>query len=48
MVSDLRKINGSEKTGILKMSRSISNNKVFRIIHQSITGLFEEEVDLLK
>ncbi len=48
MVSDLRKINGSEKTGSLKMSRSISNNKVFSIIHQSVTGLFEEEVDLLK
>ena len=46
--SDLRDINGSEKTGMLKMSRLISKHKKFMLIHQSVTGLFEKEVDLLK
>lgn len=44
---NLKLIGLSNRTGITKFSKKI-NFKEFKLINQSITGLFENEVDLLK
>lgn len=46
--SDLRKINGSKQSGVYTQGRNISNCEYFKLIHQSITGLFENEVDVIE
>ncbi len=47
---NLEKIGGKSKSGIVTISTSItkkSKYKSFKIINQSVTGLFENEIDLL-
>ena len=46
--SNIEKLNKVKQAGIIIISNSITNSKSFKLIHQSITGLFEKEVDLLK
>ena len=43
-------LGGSKKTGILTSTKTIDPSKgkhSFHLIHQSITGVFEQEIDLL-
>ena len=47
LTADLRLIGGSKKTGVMRVSKNL-NNKEFTIINQSPTGMFTNEVDLLK
>ena len=47
-LSDLSAISGSKFAGSLSESKNISNWSSARLIHQSITGLFEQVVDLKK
>ncbi len=44
---DLREIGGSKASGTCKISKKISGNDEFKLINQSVTGLFENEIDLL-
>lgn len=46
--ADLSSINGSKQAGAFTVSKNLSTNQSVRLIHQSATGLFESEVDLLK
>lgn len=46
--ADLTKIQESSKTGIMRISKNISNAEEFKLIHQSPAGLYEREIDLLK
>lgn len=41
-------IGGKKKTGVVFLSNKFKDFKEFKLINQSITGLFENEVDLLK
>lgn len=45
--SDLRFLNESKNCGIIKMSKKIMNNEEVVLIHQSVTGLYRAEVNLL-
>lgn len=47
--ADLKLLNGKAGIGILYTSKNLNNRKehTFRLIHQSVTGFFEQEVDLL-
>ena len=47
--ADLKLLNGKAGIGILLTSKNLNNMKghTFRLIHQSVTGFFEQEVDLL-
>ena len=38
----------SGNSGVVKFNKNIINNKSVYIINQSVTGLFEEKIDLLK
>lgn len=38
----------TEATGIMRINSKIDNNTEFKLISQSVTGLFESETDLLK
>lgn len=44
---DLREIGLSKKAGVIHINKKL-NVKEFKLINQSVTGLFENEVDLLK
>lgn len=44
---NLLNIGGKAKTGVTKLNKKISNYNSIVLINQSITGLFEKEVDLL-
>lgn len=48
-LADLKLIGGSNNTGIIRMSKNLTskNSDSFKLIHQSVTGFFEREVDLL-
>ena len=46
--SNLKLIKGAGSAGIITLSKTISNCKKLSIIYQSPTGLFEQEIDLLK
>ncbi len=46
--ADLRKINQSKSVGILKNNKKINNNESFELINQSITGIYENKVNLLE
>lgn len=41
-------IGGKKKTGVVFLSNKFKDFKEFKLINQSMTGLFENEVDLLK
>lgn len=45
---DLTAIGGAKDTGTLKIGKNISELSKISIINQSPTGLFEQEIDLLK
>ena len=45
--ADLTLIGESKNTGVMLTSKNITKNKTFELINQSVTGLFEERVDLL-
>ena len=45
---DLKLIGGSPNTGVMLISKKITGNTEYKLINQSVTGLFETEVDLLK
>lgn len=46
--ADLTRIGGAGKSGVLIMSKNISKSKEFILINQSVTGIFENRIDLLK
>jgi CRISPR-associated endonuclease Csn1 len=43
----LKEIGGSAKTGVTLISKKVSGYKDFKLINNSITGMYEKEVDLL-
>jgi CRISPR-associated endonuclease Csn1 len=45
--ADLREIGGSAKTGVTLVSKKVSGYTEFKLIHDSVTGLYKKEVDLL-
>ena len=45
--ADLTLIGLSKQTGTMKISKNITNCKEYILINQSVTGLFEQKVDLL-
>ena len=47
VTADLTLINGSKIAGNMALSKNITNAKSAFLIHQSITGLFEQKIDLL-
>ena len=47
MKVDLREIGGSVNSGTCRCSKNITNYKEFRLIQQSITGLYSCEKDLM-
>ena len=48
--ADLKALNGKAGIGILRLSKNIENYREhsLRMIHQSVTGVYEQEVDLLE
>ena len=38
----------TDTTGIMRINSKIDNNTEFKLISQSVTGLFESETDMLK
>lgn len=46
--ANLKLIGGPASAGILVLNTNISNCKSVSIIHQSVTGIYEQEIDLLK
>lgn len=46
LTADLRLINGSKQAGKMLISRNVSSFDEFKLIHQSPTGIFSQEVDL--
>jgi CRISPR-associated endonuclease Csn1 len=47
ITADLRLIGGSKSAGSTKINSKISDYETAKLIHQSPTGIFEQEVDLL-
>ena len=45
--ADLKAIGGPGRAGVLGMNKSIDKISQISIIHQSPTGIFEQEIDLL-
>lgn len=45
--ADLTAIGGVKKTGVATLNKVISDKQEFKLINQSITGLYENEIDLL-
>lgn len=45
--ADLTLLELSKQTGTMKISKNITDSKEFILINQSVTGLFEQKVDLL-
>ena len=48
--ADLKLLCGKSGIGVLRTSRNLTSDEGndFHIIHQSVTGIFEQEVDLIK
>lgn len=47
ITADLTLIGGSKAAGGIKINKMISKYSSAKLIHQSVTGLFEQEIDLL-
>ena len=47
-ISNLEKLNGKKQVGTIYLSQKLPSNGTFVLVYQSVTGLFEKEVDLLK
>ena len=45
--ADLREIGESANTGVMLMSKNITKLQEIKLIHQSVTGIYEQQVDLL-
>lgn len=45
---NLEKLGGSKKTGVSLVSKKITDKKSFELINMSVTGLYENKVDLLR
>jgi CRISPR-associated endonuclease Csn1 len=45
--ADLKEIGGSAKTGETRINKKLSESTEIKLINQSVTGLYEKEVDLL-
>lgn len=48
VTADLSLIGGASSAGRIGINKVISNNKNIKIINESVTGLFKQEIDLLK
>lgn len=48
IAANLVDIGGAKNAGTLKTNKVISNNESIKIINESVTGLFKNEIDLLK
>lgn len=46
--ADLRLIKGAKQAGVYTLGRNISNKNSVNLIHQSVTGVYEQKVDLLR
>ncbi|MBQ7834074.1 MAG: type II CRISPR RNA-guided endonuclease Cas9, partial [Lachnospiraceae bacterium] len=46
-MADVRLIGGKEKSGIIKINKKIIDTEELILIHQSVTGLYQAEVNLL-
>ena len=46
-LADLKLINGASTAGRIRISADLKKYTEFKIIHKSITGFYEEEIDLL-
>lgn len=46
-VANLTSIGEAEKTGVMKISKRISDSKECILINQSVTGIYESKIDLL-
>lgn len=44
--ADLKLIGGSSQSGTMMISNNVSNATEFKLIHQSVTGLYEKVIDL--
>jgi hypothetical protein len=44
---DSKMIGGAVKSGVTLTSKTISNTEEFKLIHQSITGIYEKEVKII-
>ena len=47
VTANLSLINGSKNAGSMALPKIVSNAKSAYLIHQSVTGLFEQKIDLL-
>ena len=45
--ADLVEIGGVKKTGVATLNKIISDKTEFKLVNQSVTGLYENEIDLL-
>lgn len=48
MQADLTLINGLSSVGRIQRNKDISNYKSAKLIYQSVTGLYQQQIDLLK
>ena len=46
--ADLKLIGGSSQSGMMKMSKTLKPDDRMELIYQSVSGIFEKRVDLLK
>ena len=46
-VANLKAINGSQNAGSMKVKKNTLTSKSLKVVHQSITGLFETEEELV-
>lgn len=46
-VANLKVINGSQNAGSMKVNKNTLTSKSLKLVHQSITGLFETEEELV-
>jgi len=44
---DLSKVNGPSKAGVTFISKKINKLEEVKLIHQSITGIYEKEVKII-
>lgn len=45
--ADLRQLGGKKETGVSSLNKKISELEECKLINQSVTGLYKNEVDLL-
>ena len=45
--ADLKDIGGSANSGVMLMAKKINNYNEVKLINQSVTGLYQTEIDLL-